>query len=438
VSEVDPRPPTRRTFALFAAGVAAFTMYGSLVPFGFRPRDPAEAAASFRWAMANRVVPQSRSDALANVLLGVPLGFGLLGAFRADRPGVRPAVLTGLALLPGCAALAAAVEYAQLNFPARTCSGSDVLCQGVGAAAGMALWVVAGRRLTAEARRAWNGARVGGRAGRFLAAYLVLLAFVQALPLDLTASPAALYRKVRDRVGFVPFGEFRGRTADEAWERVSALCRVAGLYLPVGLLAAALPGRFWRSGNNVVRVALAAVGLAIGMEAVQLLVHSRTPSATDVVVGAAAAVLGWVLGRVWEKGLGLEVALVLGQAWLVVLVVVGWQPFDFGGQTRAFDWLPGLPREGKGDLLGLEEIVTKLVMAAPLGVLVAAVGRGTGRGRLLGALAVGVAVTALIEAGQAFLPSRFPGLTDVLLGGLGAVVGARLTARVRLAGSPPG
>src|SRR5207248_2325426 len=80
-------PPTRRTFALFVLGVVAFTVYGSLVPFEFRSRGAGEAADSFLWAMTRRAVPQSRSDALANVLLGVPLGFGLLGLARVDRPG---------------------------------------------------------------------------------------------------------------------------------------------------------------------------------------------------------------------------------------------------------------------------------------------------------------------------------------------------------------
>src|SRR5205814_5993342 len=141
--------------------------------------------------------------------VGVPLGFGLLGLARVDRPGKARAVLTGVLLLPACLGFAAAVEFAQLYVPVRTCAGSDVLCQGFGAALGMAGWVLVGQRLTEQARQVVGA----GAAGRLLVAYLALLAFVQALPMDLTLSPRDIYKKLRDRVVYVPFGEFRG--ADE-------------------------------------------------------------------------------------------------------------------------------------------------------------------------------------------------------------------------------
>ena len=40
---MTPLPPTRRTFAGLAIGAAAFTVFGSLVPFEFRPRPDAVA-----------------------------------------------------------------------------------------------------------------------------------------------------------------------------------------------------------------------------------------------------------------------------------------------------------------------------------------------------------------------------------------------------------
>ena len=467
-------PPTRRTFALFVLGVVAFTVYGSLVPFEFRSRAVGEAADSFLWAMTRRAVPQSRSDALANVLLGVPLGFGLLGLARLDRPGKARAAFTGVLLLPACLAFAAAVEFAQLFVPARTCAGSDVLCQVFGAVIGMAGWVLFGQRLTEQARQVVGA----GAAGRLLVAYLALLAFVQALPMDLTLSPRDVYNTLRDRVVYVPFSEFRGASAGRVWERTATLVQVAALYLPAGLLAASVPGGF-RSG---VRVLALAVGLACGMEAIQLVVLSRTPSATDVVVGATAATLGWAVGRCfpsfagWESrrearraggvsppsdagaagradvprgadaprsprsleplgaerrrrpGLSLEAALVLGQLWLAAVAVVCWQPFDFAGTGRPFDWLLGLPREYKSDLYALEEMITKMVLFAPFGVLAAV---ALSRGRLLIAAAIGAVVAFVFEIGQKFLPGHVPGVTDVILGAVGAWAGVWMTTKVR-------
>ncbi len=121
-----------RTYALFTVGMVAFTLYGSYVPFHDQGRSWDDATGAFRWAMENRLAMESRSDWVANCMLGVPLGFCVLAALRVDRPS-RPAALgTGLVLLPFCFGFAAAVEFGQLYFPGRTCAGSDVWAQGLG------------------------------------------------------------------------------------------------------------------------------------------------------------------------------------------------------------------------------------------------------------------------------------------------------------------
>src|SRR5262249_48298288 len=151
--------------------------------------------------------------------------------------------------LPGCFAFAAAVEFAQLYFPARTCSGSDVLCQGTGAALGMAAWVVAGRWLVGHARTSWTGAGLGESAGGFLVGYLALLASSALLPLHLLSTPKDVYKKLRDPPRLVPFGELIDPPAGHDWEHAAKLARVFGLYVPAGLLAARLPARFWKADN---------------------------------------------------------------------------------------------------------------------------------------------------------------------------------------------
>jgi VanZ family protein len=435
VTGPPPAPPpvgtARRLLALLAAASAAFTLYGSLVPFHYRPRPLDDATATYRVAMAGWAKVDSKSDGIANVMLGVPLGFGLLGLFRVGNPNRAGDAAAGAALVPLCVVYAAMVEFAQLYFPGRTCSGSDVLCQGLGSVIGMAGWAVAGRWLVGQAGGVWGGTAF---TGRVLAAYVVLLGFVQALPLDLTPSPKDLYKKARDRVRYVPFGEFVD--ADDSarlWEATAKALKVAGLFLPVGLLASRLPGRFWE-GRNAAAVAGAGVVLAGGMEAVQLFVQSRVPSATDVVVGAAGTLLGWLIGRRAGRGLSVESALVIGQVWAAALLVAYWQPFDFRGPPKAFDVMPGMPLESGHPLFALEEIITKLVLFAPFGLLAAAAGTGTvGPGRLLVAAAAGLGVGAVIEVGQLYLPAHTPSITDVLIGGAGAVAAAWLASRLQTA-----
>ena len=122
----------------------------------------------------------------------------------------------------------------------------------------------------------------------------------------------------------------------------------------------------------------------------------------------------------------------LGLAWFVAVAVICWQPFAVADMVAPFDWAPGLPREGKSDLYALEEMLTKLAVFAPFGVLAAAVAR---RRRVLIGAAVGLAVAAVFEAGQTVFPPHVPGITDVILGGFGAGIGAWAADRVKSAGT---
>jgi VanZ family protein len=422
----------RTSYAVLALGSAAFIAVGSLVPFHFQPRPWGEATDAFVRAMAQRPKTLSKSDLAANVMLGLPLGFALLGMLCAGRalPRVRVA-LYALALLPMCAAFSAAVEFAQLYAPGRTCSGLDVLAQTVGAAAGMLAWLALGPWFTDQVRRAATGS---APASRLLVAYVVLLGFIQALPLDLNSSPADAYRKLYGRaeagdtaVKPVPFGEFRTLSGDEVDRRIATLVQLAGLYLPVGLLASRVPGRFWSRGNFP-WVLLAGLGLALFLELGQVMVKSRTCNATDVLVGGSAAFAGWLVGHGFRHRLNNGQTILLGALWGVALLWVSWQPLRQGSPV-AFDWVPGMPLQGH-PLWALEAMLTKLVLFGLAGAIVAA-RVGVARPHAFAIpVVLGLAASALFEVGQTRFVGHTPGITDVLLGGLGAFCGAWVTRRV--------
>jgi VanZ family protein len=421
----------RKWYALLALGSAAFTLAGSLVPFDFRAVAPGEALDTFKHAMAGRLAVVSRSDAAVNVMLGVPLGFALLGWLSADRGLIRSRVaLRGLAVLPACAVFAALVEFTQVFTPSRMPSGLDVLAQTLGAALGMVLWLACGQWLTNEVRKAATGT---GTAARFLVAYLAFLGFIEALPLDLSASPYAAYRKFRDGgVKPIPFREFGGMTEDEVLKRIGTLLELAGLYLPVGLLAARLPDRFWRP-ENAVRVALAALAVALVIEMGQVLVRSRTTSATDVLVGGGVAFLGWAIGKAFRNGRNFQGMYFLGALWWVALLWVSWQPFEVAAGVRIpFDWVPGGPLEGGNPLWALEEMLTKLVAFGLGGAILAGTVYGRpGRRTHAVAAVMGLFAAAFFEFGQTRFLHHTPCVTDVLLGGLGAFCGVWMTSKVR-------
>lgn len=429
MSGVNPtnRSGARSGLAGLVLSAAMFTLLGSLVPFEFRIRTWADVTSSFVWAMSNRIGVQSRSDALANVMLGIPLGFGLLGVVGIDRViSWQRMLLWGVTILLGCLAFAAAVEFAQLYVPARTCAGSDVLAQGLGALLGMAVWLGTGQRLIDELRQALGG---NGTAMRFLVAYLMLMTFIQALPLDLSLSPADAYRKFRDGgVKLIPFAEFSTLHGNSLLRRIANLFQLAALYLPAGLLASQLPGRFWAMRNRC-SVFLAALGLALIVETGQVLVKSRVSTATDMVVGGSAAFFGWLIGHGFQHGVSWIYRVVLFSTGVAVLLWVGLHPFEPGPRVR-FDWVPGMPLGDNNPLLVLEESLTKLVMFGLLGVVVAEFTRSSIGFVPTAAVLVGLLTAAVIELGQTRLVGHTPGITDVLLGGLGAFSGAWVAGRM--------
>ena len=266
---------TRRGYALLAVLMAALTAYLSFVPFDFEPRSFYEACRSFVWVLNTRTFIVSRSDFIANGLLGVPLGFFLLGAVRVDRGGLWRNSLIALTLWPICVVYPALVEFGQLFFHGRTSSATDIAAQAAGSAGGMILWMIVGRTVTHFIRHIAYRARLGSTAGRMLVVYLVFCVWLELLPMDVSVSPGPAYRKLQHGTTFIPFGE--------GWTPLDWLQSFV-LYLPAGLLLARLPKR--------TLLLMIVVAVPIVAEMGQVLV-SRHPSATDLLF----SIIGLFTGR---------------------------------------------------------------------------------------------------------------------------------------------
>ncbi len=129
---------------------------------------------------------------------------------------------------------------------------------------------------------------------------------------------------------------------------------------------------------------------------------------------AAAAVSA---GSRTGRQLGVAVLLYLA----VTTLMITWAPFNFA--TR--------PQHGLTSIWTWSDLILNVVMFIPLGLFCQSV-RGTGRHVpwwMVGVL--GAAFSAVIEAGQLFLPDRFTSIFDVVTNGMGAAIGARLFAALR-------
>jgi glycopeptide antibiotics resistance protein len=430
----------RRAFAWAVFGVAAFIAYGSLVPFQFRARPFAHTTEIFFRVLSAGVSIYSRSDTLANVLLGIPLGFALLGFACVDRGySLGKTAKRAIVLFPLCVLFSMAVEYAQLYTQTRHCTASDIAAQSLGSLVGMLGWLGCGQAFTNRVRAIATRADLNA-AGQMLVAYVLLVAFIQTLPFDVSASPADLYRKFRDGgVRYKPFAEFDGLNDAGRWQQFAKLAKLAALFFPVGLLASRLKGRV--ENWNIVYLSLAFLGVAFCLESMQLVVKSRTPSTTDVIAGAFAALGGWYAGRVHHEGLAIPFAFSWGIVWFAGMTPIT-QPVAGTPRReipREFDWMPGLPLESGEPLHTLEEFLMKLVLFGLLGVIVASWWlpprerrgkRGSLRIAVGIAVILGLAFAWFFEQGQRWYDNHTPCITDVLLGGLGSALAVIAASRV--------
>lgn len=433
----------RRQLAWLLLAWALFVVYGSWVPLHFQWRDPGQVwTALWHWSDWQGLRGE-RLDTAVNVLLTVPLGFGLALLWAGPRERTPMMARVAIVLLVGL--LSVGVEWGQGFLPGRNASLGDVLAQTAGTLLGLALQAGYGRR--AHAWLAATGTALGARsrAAHLLHGYLLALLLFAVMPLDLTLDLGELYGKWRSgRVSWLPLHSLRGTTAEIVYELVSDVL----LWLPVGLL--------WRL-DQPQRKALAIAGqaalLALAIECAQLFVLSRVSDSTDVLLAALGAWLGAaVLPPAWRRLsasspdaqrrtrlLGLLVwllAVVWIYTWPLALREALPGPADF---ARAFVRVPFVGYFQRDEFGALNEMLRKLLVFLPGGALarlwLATARRTAVRSALPLALLALLALT--LEAVQVLLADRVADLTDALLATLGAAAGWRLAGWLQSAPRGP-
>ncbi|HEY6510030.1 MAG TPA: VanZ family protein, partial [Vicinamibacterales bacterium] len=417
----------RHSYALLAVALMAFTVYVSLLPFRLEPVAWDVAWTHFARVMTSwpRRVP--RANFLANLLLFVPIGFGLAGAWLADRPRRRFAS-AALMALPLSLLVSFGAEFAQEFAPRRVVSVLDVVAQALGCGVGLVLWAAGGQAFTTWMRESRQRVH-HDRLTRVLVAYAALWALANLAPFDITLDVARLGRRLRD--GSISVVPFAAPWTPRLWWDVVV---TAVSSVPLGL-AAMFTGVGTGGGR---RSALASVGLGVvglaGMELAHVFIRSHAADATDLLIGAVgvaggawvglrlrpdgpahtAGGLGWELQWVWAGVVG----------WGLMLAGYHWQPFDFGlddtllrQKVARISLVPFAGYRSGSDLAALNTLIAKIGMAIPLGAI-AAVGlpRVLRPVRAVACLLAAGTVFGVIELGQFFLPSRVPDLTDVWLG----------------------
>jgi glycopeptide antibiotics resistance protein len=416
-------------------GVAAFAAYISLVPFNFT--RPAGLGDLFR-TFASRIefIISSHGNFLANIVLFVPVGFCGGAALIGLRRHTAGVALAGAALLIAAALLSFAIEITQVLVPGRTPSWADITAQCIGAAGGLALWLL----IAGEVAR-WVGRWVAGQRQTVLQLVLGLYtlgrALVMLMPLDVTVDLALLARKFRD--GGIVINPLRS-TVFRA-DVFPSLLSDAALALPVGLFAA-LAGTKSGTRRGVVPAVMLGITFMTLIEVAQVFVRSRTADVMDLFANCVGVTIGaFVVARSsgkatagterWRAALWPGIFLVLAAAFYAVY---NWVPFDFRfGSAMINERLPRLwqvPFHSyyiNPEFKALDDILLKMALGVPVGLCLRnLLGRGATtyrRTTLVAAFALSGLFFAAVECGQVLLPSRYPDNTDVLLALAGAAAG---------------
>jgi VanZ family protein len=435
---------------VFAAmALAALIGYGSLVPFDlttpFNPIVGLERIPFTPWSGV------SRTDILVNLTVGLALGFFLMGAWRSTCGQSRVAGAVGV-LVVACLStiLAMGVEMLQAFSPTRDSSWNDVSAQTLGAILGTLAWAVTGRKVLGWLRHLSREPEPSRLGVGLLQIYLPIYLLLQLTPLDTFKAAKLATKFAEGRVVLVP-------PVPEVPSTLLVLRDCIGnalLNVPIGMLAAlgwcrkdkrrALGPALLLGASMIVAVGIAQPLVGVGGVRLDKLAAAAFGVTCGVVVARRFLQLR-PIGPMDRSPLGRVSFLVAATAWVLVLIGQNWYPFDFGltsviverRLTRAslvpFVFYYWFASYTLSPWQAVHEGLLQFVFAVPLGLCLR-LGWGCSserRVRQLQGLAItiaGMTVLLGIEFAQTFLPTRFPDLTDVLIGTMGVLVGD-LTAR---------
>lgn len=391
---------------------ALFVIYGSLVPFDFRPLPLEQAWAVFRQTPFLTLGLESRADWIANGVLYVPLG--LLGARALGASGHR--IVAAFATLLITSLLAFAVEFAQIHFPPRTVSQNDLLAEVIGsmigiiAAFGLESWLNRFSKALFDNAPRWK---------RFvLQAYALVFFLYCFFPFDFLISS----HELQDKLESGNWGWLFASPEDANGVRIALLSVVEVLtVLPLGFAL----------GQDRSRITAIKRGLGIGIllglviELGQFFIASGVSQGASVISRAAGMALGALIGAGWRhdspnalRNWSNKHFRWLLLIYLAVLFVASWGPHPWQGWEYARQsWeglrlLPFYYHYYTTEAAALTSLSSNIALYAPLGILAWIRMTGTTGITVLTAI-----LALVIECGKLFMAGTHPDPTNILIAG---------------------
>jgi VanZ family protein len=355
--------------------ILAVILYGSLFPLRFE--NAGTVGDAVHALLTGWPAHVGRGDAVANVLLYIPLGFALTALFlrRTNRLAAALAAAV-LATLIG-AALSFAVETTQFFIPRRTVSLSDFAFNGAGTALGAMLALLS----------RFSGTRP---TPPIADAFALLLAVAWLADRLWPLVPALDMDNLKQALKPLLF----------AFEISSlAIVRLALGWILFGTLMDGAFGRGRRTGFIV-------AALALGAAFAPPFLLGRILTA-DGIFGAVLGLAAWIALRPAPPRLARALPLL---AALALVAIVGLAPYTVLPSARPFTFIPFADFIGSVPAAAAQAMVLKSFLA---GALVWAMARAGLAVRAVAILAP--AVFLAVSAAQMWLPGRSAAITDAVI-----------------------
>lgn len=435
---------SRGQFFGFFFAYLLFVVYGSLVPFEYRPHSVDEAVAKFANIPYLALGIASRADWIANIILYIPLSFlaclwlGGAGRIRASHYFVLPVVLALMLVV------ATAVEFTQIFFAPRTVSINDLIAETLGGLGGIALWLFGRHRL----QHLLQSFRHGGHQSMVavLSAYGLFYLAQSLFPFDVVVSLDELKWKLSS-------DKYAILLAGDGASLFRALARLLGevvAIMPLGVLAALAYPRWGQSDKGSLRrVFIIGAGLGGCLELAQFFLASGVSQGLSVLMRAGGLMLGVLLGQGLRRG-GVDflarfirqlTPLLLVPYCLALAVLAGWfneawYPLSlFTASLAEVRVMPFYYHYYSTEPEAMASLLANMAMYMPVGLAAWAGGsrRAKRVSRSIGAFnprkgavrvtAVAAAGLALfIELGKVLAPSKHPDFTNLLIAAVAAVL----------------
>ena len=387
-----------------------FIVYGTTIPFNIDSTTQTLTRNLDRIAWIPFVDPDgsraSIPDIVQNILLFLPFGF--FGFFSVKQKAFNAILaVTSLGVL-----LSVIVETLQLFTLDRLTGTTDIVTNSFGSFAG-----------------AYIGAKSSNVIGFFLKqpvirqtiqiryVYPLLVCFILVVvgalhPFDFSLDVGSVGSKIKAIV--------RTPLAFDSTLRDEGVVFIR-FFLFSGLGSICL--REWKKSNSIIKSILISCAVGIFLEASQIIIESRMPSAQDVLVISVGSLCGGLLISRWPFVFnGKKGSFLIVIATGISAAIYSLSPFQLTLQADAMNWFPFLAYYERTTFVALSNFIESMLIYFPMGFALQYFYNSRQTYRAI--LVVAFLIAFPLEYSQQWVVGRYADITDVLGALAGAMAGA--------------